>query len=176
MAMATFKLRFPQDDIQRWAADYSYPEDDTRPIEIGNAARRAGFLTRAEFLIIARWKSRRPAKRHEQNDEDMVREVTRFAFSTPNERLRLGALTLLSGVAERTASAILHLCHREPYPLMDVRAFWSLGVDEAPAEWSAVWPEYTQACRDIAARANVDMRTLDKALWAYSDAHGSVAS
>ncbi|MBL8765499.1 MAG: hypothetical protein JNM07_14700 [Phycisphaerae bacterium] len=173
--MAIFQLRFPLDDIQRWAAEYSDFERDVRPIEIGDAARRAGFLARSEFLILARWKSPRPGKRHEHNDDDMVREVTRFAFSTPNERLRLGALTLLSGVLERTASAILHLCHRDPYPLMDVRAFWSLGIDKVPANWAAVWWEYTQECRAIAARAKVDMRTLDRALWAYSDAHGMIA-
>lgn len=139
--MATFTLPFQPGDIQPWAAKYWYPEDDAVPIEVGHAACRAGFLTKAEFLIIARWKSRRPGKRHEHNDENMVREVTRFAFSTPNERLRLGALTLLSGVAARTASAILHFCHRDPYPMMDERAFGALGVDKKPADWSAVWPE-----------------------------------
>jgi len=173
--MTHFKLPFPHEEIGQWARAYDYPETDQRPIEIGDAARSDGFLKRADFLIIARWKSRRPVKLHEQNDEETVREITRFALATPCEPLRLKGLTLLSGVADRTASAILHFCHRDRYPLMDERALGSLGVLEVPKDWSAVWPEYTGACREMAATAGVDMRTLDRALWAYSKANGLVA-
>jgi len=141
-------------------------------MEFGNNARRFGVLQREEFLAIARWKSARPSKRHAMNDDEIVREVTQFAFSTRNEHLRLTSLTLLSGVAHRTASAILHLGHRDPYPLMDVRAFWSLGMDKAPKDWAAIWPEYVGVCRGISSKAKVDMRTLDRALWGFSESMG----
>jgi len=170
-----FALPFELDQIAHWAKKYSYPQADDVPVQIGRTARTNGYLSRADFLTLARGKSQRPSKRHAQNDEQTVREVTQFAFSTTSEVLRLRSLTLLSGVADRTASAILHLCHRDPYPLMDVRAYGALGVTKAPQDWSARWPEYTAFCRELAARANVDMRTLDRALWAYSDAHKLVA-
>lgn len=142
--------------------DSCYPLSDTEPVEIGAAAKTQGYLTRHQFLALARWKSPRPAKHHEMNDAATVEVVTRFAFTTPIESLRLSALTLLQGVQPRTSSAILHLCHRDPYPMMDVRAFWSLGIEEKPRDWAAVWPEYTDACRSIAAEAKTDLRTLDR--------------
>lgn len=105
--MAQFRLRFPIGEIPRWAACYEAPEQDTLPIEIGALARAQGYLTKPQFLDVARWKSPRPSKHHESNDARTVEEVTRFAFSTPVEPLRLRALTLLRGVQARTASAIL---------------------------------------------------------------------
>lgn len=174
--MTGFNLRFPLEEIPRWAAAYTYPLGDTEPIAIGLNAKATGFLTRPEFLALARWKSARPSKHHEKNDEATVEEVTRFAFGTPVELLRLRSLTLLAGVQPRTASAILHLCHRDPYPMMDVRAFWSLGIDIEPTDWVGVWPEYVQACRSIASKARTDMRTLDRALWGFSAHNGRLAT
>lgn len=173
--MPTFVLQFPSEQIVHWAAKYSYPAGDDLPARIGDAARGAGFLTRDQFIQLARWKSARPGKRHAMNDEHTVQDVTRLAFSTRVEHIRLGALTLLHGVDARTASAILHFCHRDPYPLMDMRSFASLGVLKAPYDWSTPWPEYTAACRSIASSAGVSMRVLDRALWAWSDANGVVA-
>ncbi len=166
--MDRFRLRFPIDEIPRWAKAYSYPQGDVEAVQIGAAAKAQGYLTRPQFLALARWKSRRPAKHHEKNDAATVEEVTRFAFTTPVESLRLSALTLLKGVQPRTASAILHMCHHDPYPMMDVRAFWSLGVDKEPRDWAAIWPEYIYVCRSIAAEAKTDLRTLDRALWGFS--------
>jgi hypothetical protein len=173
--MPQFRLCFPIEEIHRWATAYTYPPGDNEAVEIGASAKAQGYLTRPEFLALARWKSPRPAKHHAMNDAATVEAVTRFAFATSVESLRLSALTLLKGVQPRTASAILHVCHRDPYPMMDVRAFWSLGIDEEPRDWAAVWPEYTDTCRSIAAEAKTDLRTLDRALWAFSDHSGRVA-
>lgn len=96
--MSHFRLRFPLDEIPRWAEAYTYPLGDTEPVEIGAAAKGQGYLTRPQFLALARWKSARPAKHHEKNDAATVEAVTRFAFTTPVELLRLSALTLLKGV------------------------------------------------------------------------------
>lgn len=167
--MLYFRLRFPLDEIPEWAAAYDYSQSGIDPVKIGSVAKSQGYLTLQQFVDIARWKSPRPAKQAEKNDAATVEAVTGFAFSTPVESLRLSALTLLSGVQPRTASAILHLCHRDPYPMMDVRAFWSLGIDEEPRDWAAVWPDYTDICRSIAAEAKTDLRTLDRALWGFSN-------
>ncbi len=104
--MPQFHLRFPLEEITRWAASYTDPRGDGEPIEIGKQAKALGYLTRTQFLVIARWKSTRPVKHHERNDPGLVEEVTRFAFRTPIEPLRLRALTLLKGVQARTASVV----------------------------------------------------------------------
>lgn len=168
--MPTFELQFPLKEVRRWAAHYGDPSGDDAVLAVAKAGRRQGYLTGEQFRAIAGWKSKRPAKRHASNAEETVREVTRFAFGTPVEALRLRALTLLEGVQCRTASAILHLCHRDPYPLMDERAFHSLGVVKLPSDWESFWPDYVATCRDLAQRAGVDLRTLDRALWGFDKA------
>ena len=162
------RLRFRVSEVPYWAARYAY-EDDTGVIAIGEAARRAGFYTRAQFLAVAEWKTERSKGRCRLNDEASVREVTGAALSARDERLRVGALTLLEGVGVPTASVLLHLAHPDPYPILDFRALWSLGVDRQPPYYPfALWWAYTSACRSLAEEAGVPMRTLDRALWQYS--------
>ena len=84
------------------------------------------------------------------------------------ERLRIGALRCLSGVEWPTASVLLHLAHKEHYPILDFRALWSLGFDKPPAYTFDFWKKYVQTCRRLAKQQGVDMRTLDRALWQYS--------
>ena len=67
-----------------------------------------------------------------------------------------------------TASVILHFGIPERYPILDVRALWSLGVDTPPTYTFDFWLAYAQHCRTFAEAAAVSMRTLDRALWQYS--------
>jgi len=74
-------------------------------------------------------------------------------------------LLLLNGVHWPTASVILHFCHADPYPILDVRALWSLGIDANTVPYNfEFWNEYTQFCRKLAGEAKVTMRELDRAL------------
>ncbi|MHB8459267.1 MAG: DUF429 domain-containing protein [Candidatus Limnocylindrales bacterium] len=164
----TFQLRFPLAEVPFWAARYS-SADDSAVEAIGKAARRRGWYTRDEFLVVTRWKTQRTKSRCEKNDEASVEATTRLALSTPDERLRIKALTRLHGVQFPTASVLLHLGHRELYPIIAYRALWSLRVEAPPSYYSfGFWSAYTQACRLLAAEAGVWMRTLDRALWQYA--------
>jgi len=165
--MTRFRLRFPVGQVARWAAVFSDPDDpEIEPRAL--RARKRGFLTKADFLRLARWKTPRSRRRVERNAESFVRAVTRTALTTPDERLRIEVLTLLDGVDWPTASVILHFCHREPYPVLDYRALWSLGVEKPPAYGFPFWRDYTLVCRRLAARASCSMRELDRALWQFS--------
>ncbi|MCP5519725.1 MAG: hypothetical protein H7A45_21000 [Verrucomicrobiales bacterium] len=161
-----FQLRFPLREIDHWAGRY---DDDDRPLSrISEAVKARRFLTKEEFLVICRWKSPRTRPRCDANPAPFVREVTRCALRAASERLRIEVLTLLDGVGWPTASVILHFFHREPYPILDFRALWSLGAEaEAPYRF-AFWSGYTEHCRKLAEQAGVSMRTLDRALWQYS--------
>jgi hypothetical protein len=57
---------------------------------------------------------------------------------------------------------------RGRYPILDVRALWSAGLDATPSYGFDFWMEYTEFLRGVATHAGVSMRTLDKALWQYS--------
>ncbi len=163
-----FKLRFPRSAIEKWAGQYSDPVDAEIENVVAPAARRQGFLTREQFLAIAEWKTARSRSRCRKNDDGFVREVTRAALASKDERFKIEALRLLDGVEWPTASVILHFCDKGRYPILDVRALWSLGIVRPPAVGFRVWMEYTEFLRGIAADAGVSMRMLDRALWQYS--------
>ncbi len=163
-----FRLRFPIAEVPKRAAAYSYA-DDAEVEAIGGTARMRGFYTRDEFLTVARWKTPRSQSRCARNSEALMEETTAAALRASDERLRIGALMLLDGVSMPTASVLLHLAHTDPYPIIDSRALWSLGIEKPPATYSfEFWQEYTRTCRSLAKQARVSMRTLDRALWQFS--------
>lgn len=132
------------------------------------AQRRVPALDLTLLKEVARWKSPRSAHHVDSNSEEYVREVTTIALSTSCERLRIESLTLLDGVSWPTASVILHFFHREPYPILDFRALWSVQAPEPNEYTFDFWWKYVLFCRGLAEQAQVDMRTLDRALWKFS--------
>jgi hypothetical protein len=131
-----------------------------------------GYFLRDEFLLLCHWKTPRSKPRVASNQADYIEAVTRTALSTSSERLRIEVLTLLNSVSWPTASVVLHYCHAEPYPILNVRALWSLGVDANTIPYDfGFWSAYTLFCRKLAKEAGVTMRELDRALWQYSKVH-----
>jgi len=165
--MIAFTLRFPPTDIPHYAARYDNPSEAAAEA-FAPAARARGYLTHAELIALGEWKSPRIRPRLAANEPEFVEAATRAAFSTPDERLRIEVLTLLRGVGWPMASTLLHWCHPDPYPILDYRALWSLGIDSPPPYDFPFWRAYTAHCRELTAQAGVTMRVLDRALWQYS--------
>ncbi len=118
--------------------------------------------------MIAKWKAPRSAGHVKKNTYKYVKEITSFAFKARDERSRIETLTILDGVSWPTASVILHLFHKEKYPILDFRALWSASISVPPQYRFSFWWPYVEFCRGIAKRNNVDMRILDRAMWQYS--------
>lgn len=169
--MIDFKQRFDIDDISALAGRYGDAEVDAEVLALGELARERGSLTRDDLLIFGRWKSPRIVGLLESNESDIVPEIVRFALSARTEHCRITPLLTLRGVGWPMASVLLHFCHRDPYPILDFRALWSLGVEEPSDYTLEFWLPYTHECRRIAELADVSMRTLDQALWRYSFEH-----
>lgn len=172
-----FSLRFPPTDIRRMEAEYwaaGMPEDkaNERHIEtvVAPAIRHRRFLTKEDFLTLCRWKSPRTVTYAARNDEEFIRAVTGCALATECERLRIEVLTLLAGTGWPVASVILHFGCDNLYPILDVRALWSAGVEDVGAVVYdfELWQAYTNFCRAAAHDAGVSMRVLDRAMWGYS--------
>jgi hypothetical protein len=166
--LVEFCLRFPASRIRDLAKRYSDPGDDIFQHVIAPSIRKAGALRKSDFLRLCRWKTPRSRRHVRKNSEAFIRAVTRTAFSSADERLRIEVLTLLDGVDWPTASVILHFGHRDPYPILDVRALWSLGIDKPPKYDFGFWRAYTRFCRTLSRKSSCTMRTLDRALWQYS--------
>ena len=133
-----------------------------------DAVRPRGWLTRAEFLEICAWKTPRSKPHCAKNAAHTIRILTRAAFASTDEALKMDLLRLLQGVDWPTASTILHFCDERPYPILDVRAVWSLGHSKPPAVTMELWLSYVAFARDLASRSGLSIRAVDKALWQYS--------
>lgn len=162
-----FNLRFDRTRITFWSDRYKYPgEEEVETCARENKSR--GYLTRREFLALCKWKTERTKSRVAGNSDDLVREATGIALSSKHEELRIYSLLSLHGVGWPTASVILHFWHREPYPILDYRALWSLAIDNQKFYSFSFWWSYVLFCRNLAAECGVSMRVLDRALWQYS--------
>lgn len=98
----------------------------------------------------------------------MIRTISRAAFATSDESLKIDLLRLFVGVEWPTASTLLHVCDERPYPILDYRALWSLGHAKAPHYTMEFWLAYLAYTRGLATRLKHDIRTVDRALWRYS--------
>lgn len=164
-----FKLRFPASKLRDWAGRYYVENDHEVEFVLAPNICKRGYLTQPEFIQICRWKTPRSRKTAASNESAYIEAVTRTALSTTSEQLRIEILTLLNGVSWPTASVILQFCHRDPYPILDFRALWSLGVDANDITYNFdLWWEYTAICRNLADKYRLSMRELDRALWQYS--------
>ena len=169
MDKSVFKPRVTASKLKALAQHYPVDYDHEIESVIVPQVRGRGYFTKPEFESICHWKTPRSRPKVAGNSADYIEAVTRTALSTKSEQLRIEVLTLLNGVSWPTASVILHFCHKDAYPILDVRALWSLGVEASMVTYNfELWWEYTQVCRGLAKSADLSMRELDRALWQYS--------
>jgi hypothetical protein len=131
-------------------------------------ARRQGFLSKELFIRVARWKSVRQTQNYESNSFESIRAATAEAFTAANDASALSALMQLKGVALRTASAILHWMIQDRFPILDVRVVAALGLTESASyEDFGFYSLVATRVRDLARECDIDLRTTDRALWAW---------
>ncbi len=164
--MSGLKVKAPE--LKIWAKrnfDKTWLEIEA---SVGMPAKLRGHLTKSEFLRICKWKSPRSQHQCSSNDEELIKEISAIALATANEELRIKSLVILNGVSWPTASTILHFCHPDPYPILDFRAVWTLGL-QVPNQYNFnFWSLYVKKCRSLSIKTKLDMRQLDMALWQYS--------
>lgn len=151
--------------------------DDERTYELYKQFRhlkKQGYLTKKELIDILRWKSPRPLKHYESNEEKMVREITKLAFAAKNDVLKLHILTALNGVNYPAASAILMFYDPKKYPVLDIRVWKQLyaaklvttnprGQNFSLKQCS----EFLTVIRKLARELNLTARQVEKRLFDY---------
>ena len=177
------KLRFCESQIEELEKAYlddqkaNYPkkwELEERLIAMKPAIRKEGCMNFDQLRTLAEWKLPRTLHNIDKNDINdnsraFVEMITGQAFEAKPDWAKLMTLTVLPGVGESVASAILHLFDTADYPIMDINAEWSVGFDWNSGQIYPLWQEYVNYCRDIANRRGIKMRTLDRALWKFPD-------
>ena len=146
-------------------------DDEIAANEIAEWFKTNRYLDKERFMRIALWKSRRPKRHYEDNDDATIREITEFSFGTKSEAAQIKVLFALNGVSYPLASVILHFAFPDKYPILDFRAIWSLGWEQPKYYTFGFWQKYCVKIQDISKETRESMRTVDKALWEYSKEH-----
>lgn len=155
--------------VEAWARRYTIymgPEEDRLLTEVGARVREQGYYTREDLAAVGDWKSVRIRSLLASNSDEDIRDITAMAFTAP-ERLQHLILTLLRGVQVRAASALLTIWDPLRHTVMDVRSLGALHGLGAIETTDMSYPSYLSVCREIAGRLDVDLRTLDRALWRW---------
>ena len=134
--------------------------------------RRRGRFTRAEFLLMCRWKSPRARRHYERNTPAEIRRASTAALAARSERERIEQLTALPGVSVATASAILTLIDPRRYGVLDIRC-WQLlfsirsvaGNPKGRAFTVAQWEQYLKRLRGHALALGVSARAIEYTLF-----------
>lgn len=172
MSIPLFTLRFDLAEVHALASWYEYPDGDRKVMRIGEKAGERGYFTKPEFLEVCEWKTKRSKSRVKKNHAEEIREATQIALASKSEELRIWSPMALYGVSWATSSVLLHLAHRDPYPILDFRALESLGIPRTVVPTMEFWKAYVNKFRELQTLSGTDPRTLDRALWQWSKERG----
>lgn len=129
-----------------------------------------GYLSQSELRQMAKWKDRFVPNKIDKNPPGAIEQITGEAFGLDDDWEKLEKLTEIYGVAESVASVILHLYDEKKYPILDVHALRTIGIDNQKVNYDEpFWRKYVDLCRVKAERYDVSMRALDRALYKYSE-------
>ena len=179
-------MQFPftkQDEILYWANLYTKDQKPERKrqeedvIKIKCSVEDKGYLTKCELMEMGGWKDRF-ARSNIKNgsSSEHIEAVTCDAFRLGDDWEKLEKLTDIVGVGESIASVILHLYDQERYPILDRHALWSLTIDHTKVEYDEpFWKKYVNFCQAKVNCHGVCMRTLDRALYKFSESGAATA-
>lgn len=159
--------------IQIYNKQISYKErEDYIFNTIGKNIRNRNYLIKEELLEIVRWKSVRVIRKAEANNNEIIEKITKFAFETDNEEVKIRILTSLNGVSIPMASSILTIPFPESYGVIDIRGWntlYTLKLLDYSKEVFNVddWLLYLKIIRDLSKKLTLSPREIDKAIFMY---------
>ena len=183
---SAYEMHFPfttQNEIRNWEArslnDQSPRRRDQEQAVIDLKERvetrrttetPEGYLSQSELRQMAKWKDRFVPSKIDKNPPGLIEKITGEAFGLDDDWEKLEKLTEIYGVAASVASVILHLYDRKKYPILDVHALRTIGIDNKKVNYDEpFWRKYVNLCRAKAERYGISMRILDRALYKYSE-------
>ena len=183
------KMQFPfttKEEIYGWAKCYIDRQSGGRRrveqylIGLKKDIQARGYLHKDELYDLVYWKSDKSAHWIKHNCESFVKGITAEAFCLNDDWKKLKKLTGsyrgLKGVGPPVASAILHLYDQGDYPILDKHALCSLGINHRKVKYDCCfWKKYVKFCQAKAECYGVSMRTLDRALWKFSQSGAKAA-
>jgi hypothetical protein len=167
-------------DFLLWSRKYdkSFGWQAQRERELGSKFRKVKALTLADLAQVVEWKFREePEKKTRvselvtRNDEATVNRLSSQALSIPSceDAYRMNCLTLLEGVSPVLASVILAFFDPKQYGILDA-TIWKALLGNPPPNLLTTqnYLKLLFAMRKTAAKQNLDVRVIDKALYKKS--------
>jgi hypothetical protein len=163
-------------DFLKWSQKYDKDQGWSAQVEreLGARFRKARVMSGADLAMVVEWKFKDDeAKRKRvlelvaRNDEALVARVSSQAFNLPvdDDACRINCFMMLEGVSPVLASVILSFFDPKRYGVFDVYAWRGLLGNEVPNLFSTVnYLKLLVALRKTAAKHNLDVRTVEKAL------------
>lgn len=163
-----------------WSRKYdkAYGWQAQRERELGAKFRKNKALALKELSAVVEWKFNsdpdkltRAQELVARNDQEKVARITSQVFCLPNadDMYRLNCLTTLEGISPVLASIILTFFDPKRYGIFDLRV-WKplLGNASAGLYTPQNYIRLLEAMRKTAAKHNLDVRVIDKALYKKS--------
>jgi len=160
----------------KWSQKYDKDQGWQAQIEreLGARFRRLKVMSGNDLAMVVEWKFMgdeekkcRVLKLVARNDEASIARVSSQAFnlSLDDDVCRMNCLMMLEGVSPVLASVILAFFDPKQYGVFDVYAWRALLGNEMPNLFSAAnYLRLLLALRKTAAKHNLDVRTVEKAL------------
>ena len=184
--ISEYEMQFPfttQKEILDWEARYLNDQSERRRdqeqavIDLKERVETRktletpeGYLSQPELRQMAKWKDRFVPNKIDKNPPGLIEKITGKAFGLNDDWERIRKLKEIYGVAASVASVILHLYAPKKYPILDVHALRTIGIDNQKVNYDEpFWRKYVNFCRAKAERYDVSMRALDRALYKYSE-------
>ena len=181
-----YEMQFPfttQKEILDWEARYLKNQSEKRQsqeqavIDLKEKVKTRktpgtpeGYLSQPELRQMAKWKDRFVPSKIDKNPLGLIEKITGEAFSLDDDWEKIKKLKEIYGVAGSVASVSLHLYDPKKYPILDVHALRTIGIDNQKVNYDEpFWRKYVNLCRAKAERYDVSMRALDRALYKYSE-------
>jgi hypothetical protein len=163
-------------DFLKWSAKYDKDQGwlAQKERELGARFRRTKVMSKADLAEAVEWefnddetKKYRVLELVARNDEASVERVSSQAFNLPpdDDVCRMNCLLTLQGVSPVLASVVLAFFDPKRYGVFDVYAWRSSLGNEVPNLFTtANYMRLLAVLRKTAAKHNLDVRTVEKAL------------
>ncbi len=167
-------------DFLKWSRKYdkAFGWQAQRERELGSKFRKAKALTIADLAQVVEWKFIEDSEKKtrvlelvSRNNEDTVNRLSSQALSIPSceDAYRMNCLTLLEGVSPVLASIILTFFDPKQYCILDPAVWKALLGNPPPNLLTAQnYLKLLVVIRKTAAKQNLDVRVIDKALYKKS--------
>lgn len=170
-------IQIDKEFIEHWASrydEYNIGDDEGEYNLIRNKVNDeisdTGTISQDTFERIADWKSFHVRHKVKWEDFGLYQIAIKYALEVP-DRLKLSLLCGLEGVDIAVASTILNFMYPDKFPIIDYRVTQVLreaaGIQLPKTMSYKMYYRYKTEIEGIVKETGYDIRTIDRALFAY---------